>query len=68
MLKEYFVVARYVAQIPEGKDYSESVIKELVNDLRSYHNNDYKLIDSLFSVVEGEEVDMFDETGEENDN
>lgn len=58
MLKEYFVVARYVASVPEGMSFNELVLGELVRDIQSTSPNQMEnLLKSMFTVIEGEEMD-----------
>lgn len=66
MFKEYFVVARFVAAIPKGKDMTEFILHEVeqeISDVSSRGMKDY--LHGLFSVIEGQEVNIDDE--EEND-
>lgn len=58
MLKEYFVVARYVASVPEGMSFNDLVLNELISDIKSTSPNQIdNLLKSMFNVIEGEEVD-----------
>jgi len=64
MIKQYFVVGNYIAQIPKDKDISEFILAQLEADLKGTSANSLKtFLDSFFSVIEGEEVevDMDDE-------
>jgi hypothetical protein len=65
MFKEYYVVARYVAAIPKGKDMTEFILAEVekeISDVSPRGMKDY--LSGLFSVIEGEEVDMDNEDEE----
>jgi hypothetical protein len=64
MIKQYFVVGNYIAQIPKDKNISEFILAQLEADLKGTSANSLKtFLDSFFSVIEGEEVevDMDDE-------
>lgn len=66
MFKEYFVVAKYIASIPPGKDATEFILNEMeqeISDVSSRGMKDY--LHGLFSIIEGEEVNL--EQEEEND-
>lgn len=57
MIKEYFVVARYLARTPEGKDPIESVYNELEADLTRIIKFDrQKEIRDMFTVVQGNDI------------
>lgn len=65
MIKEYLVVGRYIAQIPESKDITEFILTQLEVDLTDIKPEDIKgFINSFFSVVEGDVVEV-DDDGEE---
>lgn len=57
MIKEYFVVARYVARTPDGKDPIESVYKELEADLTRIIKFDRNSeIKEMFTIIEGQDL------------
>lgn len=57
MIKEYFVVARYLARTPDGKDPIESVYKELEADLTRIIKFDrQKEIKDMFTVIQGNDI------------
>lgn len=57
MIREYFVVARYVAKIAEGKDYQDIVYKEVENDLTRLIKFDrQKELRDMFTIIPGEEI------------
>lgn len=57
MIKEYFVVARYVAKVPNGKDPIESIYTELEADLTRLIKFDrQKEIKEMFTVIEGADL------------
>lgn len=57
MIKEYFVVARYLARTPDGKDPIESVYMELEADLNRLIKYDrQKELKDMFTVIEGNEI------------
>lgn len=57
MIREYFVVARYLARTPEGKDPIEAIYSELESDLISLFKSDQKQkLRDIFNVVEGNEI------------
>jgi hypothetical protein len=59
MLKEYFVVGRYIAQIPKDKNITEFILNEVESELREISPNQLKgYLNGLFSVIEGEEIDI----------
>ena len=65
MLKEYFVVGRYLANIPESKDMTEFILKEVQSELSEISPNQLgNYLKGLFAVIEGEEVEL-DEDEEE---
>lgn len=65
MLKEYYVVGRFIAQIPKDKDITEFILAEVESELQGISPNQLKgYLSGLFSVIEGEEVDI-DEEGDE---
>lgn len=65
MLKEYFVVGRYLANIPESKDMTEFILKEVQSELSAISPNQLSgYLKGLFAVIEGEEVEL-DEDEEE---
>lgn len=58
MLKEYYVVARYIASVPSSKDYTEFILNEVEKEFSSVKAGDLRpFIDNLFSVIEGEEIE-----------
>ena len=58
MLKEYYVVGRYIAQIPESKDMTEFIITQIESELRGISPNQLKgYLNGLFSVIEGEVIE-----------
>ena len=58
MLKEYYVVGRYIAQIPESKDMTEFIITQIESELREISPNQLKgYLNGLFSVIEGEVIE-----------
>jgi hypothetical protein len=58
MLKEYYVVGRYIAQIPESKDMTEFIINQIESELRGISPNQLKgYLNGLFSVIEGEVIE-----------
>jgi hypothetical protein len=58
MLKEYYVVGRYLAQIPESKDMTEFIITQIESELRGISPNQLKgYLNGLFSVIEGEVIE-----------
>lgn len=57
MIKEYFVVARYLARTPDGKDPIESVYSELEADLTRIIKFDrQKEIKEMFTVIAGNDI------------
>ena len=59
MLKEYFVVGRYIAQIPKDKNITEFILNEVESELREISPNQLKnYLNGLFSVIEGEEIEI----------
>lgn len=57
MIKEYFVVARYLARTPDGKDPIESVYKELEADLTRIIKFDRQNeIKDMFTVIQGNDI------------
>lgn len=59
MIKQYFVVGNYIAQIPKDKNISEFILAQLEADLKGTSANGLKtFLDSFFSVIEGDEVDV----------
>lgn len=65
MLKEYFVVGRYIAQIPKDKDIAEFILAEMESELGNVAPNQMKnYLNGLFTVLEGEEIEI-DEDEEE---
>jgi hypothetical protein len=65
MLREYFVVGRYIAQIPKDKNITEFILNEVESELREISPNQLKgYLNGLFSVIEGEEIDIEDEEDE----
>lgn len=66
MLKEYFVVGRYIAQIPKDKDIAEFILAEMESELGNVAPNQMKnYLNGLFTVLEGEEIEVDED--EEND-
>lgn len=65
MFKEYYVVARYVAAIPSNKDVTEFILAEVekeFSEVSPKKMNEY--LKGLFTVIEGEEIDMENEDDE----
>jgi hypothetical protein len=61
MIKEYFVVANYVASIPADKDIQEFILSEIERELRNIEPDNLKAyLHGLFSVVEGDEISLED--------
>lgn len=62
MFREYFVVARYIANIPEGADIDKFVLdqvsEDLVSSMKNSEDNLKSFLDATFSVLPGEEVDI----------
>lgn len=59
MFKEYYVVARYIASIPEGKDITSFVLDEVERDIRAVKPENMALfLNNTFSVIEGQEIDI----------
>lgn len=59
MIKQYFVVGNYIAQIPKDKNFSEFILAQLEADLKGVSVNQLKnFLDGFFSVIEGDEVEM----------
>ena len=59
MLKEYFVVGRYIAQIPKDKDIAEFILAEMESELGNVAPNHMKgYLNGLFTVLEGEEIEV----------
>ena len=57
MIKEYFVVARYLAKTPNGKDPIESVYMELEADLTRLIKFDrQKELKDMFLIVPGNDI------------
>lgn len=57
MIKEYFVIARYLARTPDGKDPIESVYKELESDLiRIVKFDRLSEIKEMFTILPGNEI------------
>lgn len=66
MLKEYFVVGRYIAQIPKDKDIAEFILAEMESELGNVAPNQMKnYLNGLFTVLEGEEIEVDED--DEND-
>jgi hypothetical protein len=66
MLKEYYVVSRYIASIPEGKDMTNFILSQVEEELSGITPGDWKsYLKHNFSVIEGDEVEI-DEDEEEN--
>lgn len=62
MFKEYFVVARYVAAIPKSKDMTEFILDEVQQEISGIAPNQMKkYLHGLFSVIEGDEVEVDEE-------
>lgn len=58
MLKEYFVVGRYIAQIPKDKDITKFILAEVESELKEINPNQLKdYLNGLFSVIEGEVIE-----------
>ena len=67
MIREYFVIARYVGSVPTNKNYSEVILQEVANDLRGLLDENLEtFLEATFSVLEGDEVDI-EEMDEDND-
>lgn len=65
MLKEYFIVGRYIANIPASKDINSFILAQVEEDLKNISPNALKAyLDGLFNVIEGEEIDIEDEEEE----
>jgi hypothetical protein len=65
MLKEYFIVGRYIANIPASKDINSFILAQVEEDLKGISPNGLKgYLDGLFNVIEGEEIDIEDEEDE----
>jgi hypothetical protein len=59
MLKEYYVVGRYIAQIPKDKDIAEFILAEMEAELGNVTPNQLKsYLNGLFTVIEGEEIEV----------
>ena len=59
MLKEYFVVGRYIAQIPKDKNIAEFILAEMESELGNVAPNQMKnYLNGLFTVLEGEEIEV----------
>lgn len=59
MLREYYVVGRYIASIPESKDISEYILAEMERELGNVSPNQLKAyLNGLFSVIQGEEIEI----------
>lgn len=59
MIKQYFVVGNYIAQIPKDKDINDFILAQLEADLKEISPNNLKsFLASFFSVLEGDEVDV----------
>ena len=57
MIREYLVVARYLAKTPSGKDPEDSIYKELERDLKRIFTFDLqKEIREMFTVIQGQEI------------
>lgn len=57
MIKEYFVVARYLARINDGEDPEESVYKKLENDLTKLIKFDrHQELKDMFTIIQGAEI------------
>lgn len=66
MIREYFVVARYVASVPNGVDETEFILKEVTREISDTSPNKMdSFVRNLFSVLPGEEIDDFEEDEEE---
>lgn len=62
MLREYFVVGRYLANIPKNKDINDFILAELESEMRNISPNQLRgYLHGLFSVLEGEEIDNEEE-------
>lgn len=58
MLKEYYVVSRYIASIPRGQDMTEFILSQVESDLSIIKPENWKnYLNNTFSVIEGEEID-----------
>lgn len=64
MIKEYYIIARYVTNVPEGKDESEYIIDCFYEDVFGLGpENMKKFLTTMFTVLPGEVIDTFE--GEE---
>jgi hypothetical protein len=64
-MREYYVVGRYIASIPKGKDISEFILNEVEAEMKGVSPNQLKgYLHNLFSVIEGEEIDIDEEDDE----
>lgn len=65
MLREYYVVGRYIAQVPASKDMTEFILAEVESELKEIDPKQLKnYLNGLFAVIEGEVIDV-DEEDEE---
>lgn len=62
MFREYFVVARYIANIPEGTDIEKFVLdqvsEDVVSSMKNSEDNFKFFLYDTFTVLPGEEVDI----------
>jgi hypothetical protein len=66
MLKEYFVVGRYIAQIPKDKNIAEFILAEMESELGNVAPNQMKnYLNGLFTVLEGEEIEVDEDDEDE---
>ena len=67
MLREYFVIARYVGSVPTNKNYTDVILEEVANDFRGLSDDNLiSFLHNAFSVIEGEEISS-EEMEDEND-
>lgn len=65
MFKEYFVVATYIARVPQSRIEEEFIIEQMASEIRSYPMDKLEdCLKNLFHVIVGEEVEDIEEDDE----
>jgi hypothetical protein len=59
MLKEYYVVSKYIASIAEGQDMTNFILSHVEEELSGITPGNWKsYLKHNFSVIEGDEVEI----------
>ncbi len=65
MLKEYFIICRTVADIPEDTNPIEPILENFLKDITSMPADQLgKYLNSIFNVIEGDPIEFYDEEDE----